>query len=122
VKLILPDGRELPAKNIGTARVDALIELQLQTGLKSEQLNARMKASEIFVNSVLFFLTLTSAGETVKWSDVMAKSQLDFGKLELEPGDDGYKDPEAAEGDVQDPPTGPSGTPDGDESDSTRSQ
>lgn len=94
MKLILPDGRELPAKFPHTARLDAVIELQLQGGVRcsAENIKTNVKASSAFAAAVIYFLTLLSAGEKVRWVDVLALSQTDLGHPELEPGDPGYGD------------------------------
>lgn len=100
MKLILPDGRELPAKHVSTARLDAIIELQLQGGSRcsAENLRKNIEASSMFAGAALYFLTLASAGEKVKWADVLAMTPEDLGRVKQEPGDPGYVDPDAEPG------------------------
>lgn len=103
MKLVLPDGRELPLKNQRTARLDAVIELQLQGGdaVSAANIDANAKAAPAFAIAVLYFLTLWSAGDRVKWTEVMGLSLVDLGQVVPEPGDPGYVEP--GTGDAVDP-------------------
>lgn len=92
MKLILPDGRELPAKTLPRARVDHVIDLQLQSGLGVDRIHANMQASEAFAMAVTHYLTRRAACDEITWKQVISMELHELGEGELEPGDIGYAD------------------------------
>lgn len=87
MRVVFKDGREYPAKNLRNARLDAIIELQLQSGFKIPQLNERIKASEIFGGSVLYFLSVWGTDSKVSWKTLMAAEHGDLPAIVPDPGD-----------------------------------
>jgi hypothetical protein len=102
------NGRELLVKPINQARNRDLIELQVQSGLKSKEIQERAGASEFFAQVILSFLTQHNAGFRVKYDDLLDGSLADLGELIIEPGDPGQE----AEAEAEANPTqAASGTP-----------
>lgn len=81
------DGRTLVAKNMDTAPIRHVAELQRQTGWKLEELRDNVQKIDIYAAAVLLFLTLHNAGFTPTWDDVLDR---DLSELEIiqEPGDE----------------------------------
>ncbi|MHC9046812.1 hypothetical protein ACYX8G_19680 [Microbacterium saperdae] len=82
-----PVGVELVTKNIHSARLRDIAELQTQTGLKLEELRDKIRAEDILGMASLLFLTLRNAGaETFTWNDAL-DTEMDNFTLVQEPGD-----------------------------------
>lgn len=76
------DGRQLVAKNLDTARVRDVVELQRQTGWKLKELKDNVVEAESLGIPLIAFLTLRNAGFSPVWDELLDRQISDF---ELEP-------------------------------------
>ena len=106
------DGRELIVRNLDTARLRDIAELQRQTGWKMNELRDRIAEADILAGSLTIFLTLAAYDYEPKWEDLL-DGTISALRMEQDPQDVVI----AAEsvGDVQDPPRPPSGSDPGGE-------
>ncbi|MEZ3156855.1 hypothetical protein AB1K56_07970 [Microbacterium sp. BWR-S6Y] len=97
-------------RNIDSARIRDLVELQTQTGMKLPEIREAGKPGALLTAPVIAFLSMRGAGHAFTWEDALDLS-LDEIRVVVEPGDR----PAVQEDEQADPPQ-PSGdsAPDGD--------
>lgn len=93
-------GHTLPVKNLDTARIRDVAELQQQTGWTLPQIREAGKAGSAYTPPILLFLSLRGEGIPASWDEVL---DIGFGDIEIvtEPGDN--RGQEAPEADPQEP-------------------
>lgn len=79
---IIIDGEELIARNLDTARLRDIAELQRQTGWKMKEIREQVTAADIFGPAITLFLTLACYGHEPDWDDILDRDvkSIDFQK------------------------------------------
>lgn len=95
------DGRELTVRNLSTAKIMHVQELQRQSGLKLAEIHQSVAETDVLGMVVLSFLTQRTAGIDVKWDDLMAGSAEELGAYSSDPGDRKAKAEDEADADPQ---------------------
>jgi hypothetical protein len=91
---IVIDGHELPVKNLDTARIRDVAELQQQTGWKLSQVRQEIADSDAISAGVLIFLSMRHAGLPTTWDEVQDRT-LEEVRIIQDPGDIAREQPEA---------------------------
>lgn len=97
-------------RNIDSARIRDLVELQTQTGMKLPEIREAGAPGAVYTAPIVAFLSMRGAGHSFTWDDALDLS-LDDIRVVVEPGDQrGTQEDAAAD------PQQPSGAsaPDGD--------
>jgi hypothetical protein len=79
-------GKTMPLKNLDSARLRDVAELQQQTGWKLTEIRDQIAQNEVINAAVLVFLSSHASGAGMSWDDVQDLGFGDF-RLVQEPGD-----------------------------------
>ncbi|WP_295787506.1 hypothetical protein [uncultured Microbacterium sp.] len=79
-------GHDLAVKNLDTARIRSVAELQQQTGWKLPEIRTLVAENESYSAAVVTFLSMRDGGVSTTWDDVL---DTNFNEVQViaEPGD-----------------------------------
>jgi hypothetical protein len=97
---LVVDGQEYPLKNMQTAPVIYVLELQKQTGWKGNQIKERIDEADLLAAPISLFLTLAAAGQKPSWTDCFARPLGDYEILQ-DPEDEAREADEKGTADPQ---------------------
>jgi len=84
---ILVYGHDVPTKNLDTARIRDVADLQTQTGWKLPEIRQVTAKNDSYTVAVITFLSLNAAGIRTSWDEVL-DLPYEAARVVREPGDD----------------------------------
>jgi hypothetical protein len=107
------DGQEMLARNLDTARIRDVAELQRQSGWKLEQIRNQVQEADVLGAAILLFLTLAAYGHGPKWEEILDRDLTLFEGLKQDPQELAIEAEQR--GDVEDPSVSPPDSDPGDD-------
>jgi len=83
---ILVNGQDVPTKNLDTARIRDVADLQTQTGWKLSDIRTITSKNDSYTSAVITFLSLNAAGVRTSWEEVL-DMPYEAVRVVREPGD-----------------------------------
>lgn len=103
---ITVEGEQLLARNLDTARIRDVAELQRQSGWKLKDIRDAVKESDVLAPALLLFLTLAAYDRHPNWEEILDGDLKVFEGLKQDPQELAVE--AERRGDVADPPQSPS--------------